>query len=277
MAGLTTNDLLLAQMGLSALGGGLSASAQAKSTKDQQRSDLAARLAAIQQQQNEAQLAATQMNPLAQQTDRANFSAWGDVMRNAKPVDMQFDPNSGFGSLSGGMSIPQGGFSQDTLNFFKPANAATAEGEFYGAAGTPYDLAGAGYGGNATNGSELLSQRLAGRVDPTKAITGRMNALDGLNPDGTKKEGGGSWWKTALGIAAPLALNFVLPGSGFLASTAGKALASAGVSAATGALTGGAKGAASGAALGAGSSLLGNRLANLQRKPAVNYAEMGVK
>jgi hypothetical protein len=264
----STNQLMLAQMGLGFGSGLMQGNAQKNMNRDNQLTGLAQLIAQIQQAENQNRLSATQMDPLLQQRSRANFAAEGDVMKAARPVEMQFSGETGMGSLSGGMAIPQGGFSDHTKGFYAPEAAASAEAEFYGAAGMPYDLASKGYGDSARNASMLLAQRLADRPNPAATLQSRYDTLN--NSGG----GGGSWWKTALGIGAPLAMNFLLPGSGFLASGLGKALVGAGTGALTGGLTGGTKGALTGAGQGAMSSILANQLARIggPKAPPVNTA-----
>lgn len=271
----TDNQLALMNMGLGVGSGLLQGAAQGNMNKDNQRTSLMQLIAQLQQRENENRLSATQMDPLSQQRSRAQFSAEGDVMRNAKPVSMSFDPNTGWGDLSGGMAIPAGGFSDATKGFYAPGAAANAEAQFYGAAGMPYDLAGAGYGNAAEGPSALLAQTLANRPDPLQGLQGRLNEVDGLNADGSKKSSGWAKFAKIAGIAgAGLATAMTMGGaSPLLAGAIGM-----GSGALSGAANGGVRGALTGAGMAAIPTFGAGRLANvLANKAPVNYAAMGVK
>ena len=267
---ISNNQLALLNAGIGGLEGWFGGQADDRRDSQNQLGSLAAMMAQLQARENQYKLAASQMDPLAQQRARAEFAQAGDVRRNQTPVSHSFDPATGFASLSGGARMPEGGWSDDTLGFFDPASRANAEAEFYGAAGMPYDLAGAGYGdaagpqaGGGQGASSLLSQRLAERISPQDAFTNALNNPSNRQQFGasSQQQGGGKpWWQKALGAVgavAPIAASFI-PGVGPLASMG----IGAGIGALTGALSGGRSGAVRGAAQGGGSAMLGNYLSD---------------
>ena len=199
------NKMLLAQMGLGLGAGLLNSRNQQRQNREDKSTSLAKMIAEFQQRENENSTASTQLDPLAHQRSRAGFSEYGDVISAAKPVEMNFDPTTGFGSLKGGMAIPEGGFSSQTKGFYSPEAMANAEAEFYGAAGTPYDLS-RQYGSAANGASELLAQRLASRQDPTAILREQLAQQQPSAQQAQQKKGGG-FWRT-LGkigaIAAPI-------------------------------------------------------------------------
>jgi hypothetical protein len=258
--GSTSDWLNIANIAAGLGGGILQGIGQKNLNKDNQLTNLSTILAQLQQNQNQQKINATQLDPLAQQKSRANFAMGAEAASNATRPSYSFDPASGMVNYSGGNQMPANGWSPATKAMLSPTSAANSEAEFYGTAGMPYDLTNAGYGPSANNAMGTLASNLANYQDPTKPISDRMNTIN------SQKSSGGSWWKSLLGIAAPLAMNFILPGSGLLATGL-----KAGAGAAVGALTGGAKGAVAGA----GTSLLASQLAKNGNKPAPDYSYYG--
>lgn len=277
------------QGGLGIGGNILSGIAQGKQNDRNQAFDLASVLANLQQRQNEMALLdqqfreklaadksrtavdASQFDPLAQQKSRANFGIDRELYANARPVETSFDPASGMGKISGGFTIPQGGFSPTAMQMFSPESAANAEAQFHNSVtnatgAPPPNLGGMGYGGASANADTSMSQNLANQVatrsslptmpDPmadlramqqtqgAKAGT-KYNPATGMYEEEKKK---GGFLRTLGKIASVAAPIIAAPFTG----GATLALIGAGAGAAGGALSGGGvKGALMGAGLGA--------------------------
>lgn len=231
------------------LGGGLiSGMGQGKAADERNAFDLASLIAQMQQRQSEMKMndqqfldtlafQRSQADPLTQEKSRAGFAAQRDIMTNARPVDLQFDSNTGMGKLSGGFGIPQGGFSADTLSRYEQPSA-----EALAAQVTPQRPA-MGSDGNPV----ATLQQLQGPQRPATIPDGyEWDAGKGQ----LKKKGGGigGFFKKVGKIAAVAAPIIAAP------LTGGASLAAIGAlsGAASGALNGGGlKGALLGAGMGA--------------------------
>ena len=149
-------------------------------------------------------LQATQMDPLAQQKSRQQQALLAALLPNARNVSVssnvpgmnQFMPN-----ISGGMRLPEGGLSPETLAFFGGPQRASAEASFF-AANSPFaappalssmgysqgDIAQAGASGGSpqlTNGqSPIVPYNMGtGQISrpATSDIAGRAQARDSRN------------------------------------------------------------------------------------------------
>jgi hypothetical protein len=155
-------------------------------------------------QRDQTGLQSTQMDPLAQQKSRqqqALLAAILPEMRNASvtsniPGMNQFIPN-----IQGGLRIPEGGFSADTLKFFGEPARASAEAGFFSNASPfapPPALSSLGYtqagvqqaaasGGqpNLTNGQSPIvpygQQTPITRARQTSDVAGRAQSRDARN------------------------------------------------------------------------------------------------
>jgi hypothetical protein len=265
--------------GTSILGGVLAGIGQGKEQNENREFQAGQNDADRQLRAAQLALSATQGNPLATQQARQRMAVMGALLPGARNFEVT-PPSYLKGYVpqtKGGLRLPDNGFDQGTLDFFKPETLANAEGEFWSQLApfvNPPDLTKVGYGAagqGATDRSQMARQAALQRaLGPAYGMT--QNKPTGPAPEGYEykfnkdtgqwemKKKGSSWWKKALKIGGLGALT-VLSG-GALAPYTGPVmagvLAGAGVGALGGALDGGGwKGAALGAGLGAATGGLG--------------------
>lgn len=235
-------------------GGALQGRAQGQENDKTRANDLAQFIASIQQRQSEMRMNDQQFldslafqkgqaDPLVHEKSWAGLGRDRDLMANARPLEMSFDSGTGMGKFTGGFTIPQGGFSADTLaRYNAPAPA--------GARATPP------VGQDPTQSGQLATQ-VAGRaplgssVDPVAALQQQQQPTipDGYEmKNGKLEKKGGGFWRTlgkVASVAAPIVAAPFTGGASLLAIGAG-------AGAANGLLSGGGvKGALMGAGMGA--------------------------
>lgn len=210
----------------------------------------------LMQQQQQA-MQASQLNPYTQLQAGQNMAMRGELMPNATNAGFNFNPATGMGSFTGGMQIPQGGFSQATQQMFSPDAQHGALDQFQQA--------------TTANNPMLddMKAHLAGASGMTQAPEGMK-----YDDNGNLKQAGhggflGTLGKIA-GIAAPIAA-MAIPGIGPVAS----ALMMAGGGAAAGAANGGLKGALLGGGAGALSGAGGAIASKVTNNPLLKTAIRG--
>lgn len=177
--------------GLNFLGNLLSGKASAEQAQQSQ---------ALSNAQNEANLEAERNKIAVGITDPTKLQNWRQKqatvaaimpgLRNASvkaPAGMEaYMP-----SVSGGFSIPEGGFGSDTLAFYSPESRAAAEGTFWSAA-SPYvdapDLTQVGYGSagaSATAQAQAARQKALAQQQQSAAARAALAGGSGSSGSGT--------------------------------------------------------------------------------------------
>jgi hypothetical protein len=187
--------------GTQLLGGLLGGIGQGKTSAEDRRAAEEAQKRQLALQRDQTGLQSTQMDPLAQQKSRqqqAILAALMPEMRNASVSSNVPGMNQFIPQISGGLRLPEGGFSPDTLKFFSEPARASAEAGFFANASPfapPPPLSSLGYsqaaiqqaqGPNLTNGQSPIVPY--GQATPTSRprpassdIAGRAQARDPRN------------------------------------------------------------------------------------------------
>jgi hypothetical protein len=196
--------MMLASMGTQLAGGIMSGIGQGKMSAEQIRAANEQQAKQLAFQRDQTGLQSTQMDPLAQQKSRqqqALLAALLPEMRNASVSSNIPGMNQFIPQISGGLRLPEGGFSPDTLKFFSEPARASAEAGFFANASPfapPPALSSLGYsqagvqqaaasGGspNLTNGqSPIIPYNYQGTPTGrprTSDIAGRAQARDTRN------------------------------------------------------------------------------------------------
>lgn len=220
--------------GIGLLGGIMQGAGQGKLTEAQlaQARELALRDEALrreqlQQQQGQLGLQATQQDPLAMQRSRQQQALMAAILPELRNVSISSNipgMNRFIPQISGGLRLPEGGFSKETLGYFSPDSRAAAEGQYWRQAAPfvpPPDLSKVGYGqagmGMTQPAQAAYDQTQADAKKRNEALMAALNAqaTGQTSSQGQKKSTGSKVAGAASGALTGAKLgSMIAPGIG---------------------------------------------------------------